>query len=70
MCHMIFMEPYLYHLDYDKAHKVVLAACSPFFRKILNHPKSQQNPFLYMMGVDRDDLNGILNFMYNGEIKE
>ena len=36
--------------DIIQAHKVVLAACSPFFRKILNHQKNQQNPLLYLKG--------------------
>ena len=51
-----------------QAHKVVLAACSPFFRQILAHSQNQLNPFFYLKGVSIDDLNSILNFMYNGEV--
>ena len=34
--------------DIVPAHKVILAACSPLFRKILSRQKNQQNPFLYL----------------------
>ena len=54
--------------DIIQAHKVVLAACSPFFRKILNHQKTQQNPLLYMKGICLSDLQAILNFIYHGEV--
>jgi len=49
------------------AHKVVLSACSPFFRNILRrnpHP----HPLLYIKGVKYDDLLSMLNFMYLGEV--
>lgn len=49
-----------------EAHKVVLSACSTFFRGILrrnNHP----HPLLYLKGVKSSELSSILNFMYLGE---
>jgi hypothetical protein len=50
-----------------QAHKVILGACSPFFRNILRrnpHP----HPLLYMKGVKFTDLQAVLNFMYHGEV--
>ena len=55
-------------IDIVQAHKVILAACSPFFRKILSHQKSQQNPFLYLKGICLEDLQAVLEFMYHGEV--
>ncbi|XP_059090111.1 protein tramtrack, beta isoform-like isoform X2 [Tigriopus californicus] len=49
------------------AHKVILAACSPFFRRVLNK-NPHQNPVIYLKGVDFHNLNAILNFMYYGEV--
>jgi len=50
-----------------KAHKVILSASSPFFRKILSlnpHP----HPLLYLKGVSSSSLGSILQFMYLGEV--
>ena len=55
-------------IDIVQAHKVILAACSPFFRKILSHQRSQQNPLLYLKGICLEDLKPALEFMYHGEI--
>jgi len=50
-----------------QAHKVILAACSPFFRNILRR-NQHQHPLLYMKGVKFTDLQAVLNFMYHGEV--
>ena len=55
-------------VDIVQAHKVILAACSPFFRKILSHQKSQPNPLLYLKGICLEDLQAALEFMYHGEV--
>ena len=50
-----------------EAHKVVLSACSPFFRDLLrkyNHPQ----PLLFLKGVKFSEIVSILNFMYVGEV--
>jgi len=54
--------------DVVQAHKVILAACSPLFRKILARQKNQQNPFLYLKGIRLKELQAVLNFMYHGEV--
>jgi len=50
-----------------QAHKVILSACSPFFRNILRR-NSHQHPLLYLKGVRFPDLQAVLNFMYHGEV--
>ena len=49
------------------AHKVILAACSPFFRSILRRNK-HEHPLLYLKGIKHTDLTAVLNFMYHGEV--
>ena len=50
-----------------KAHKVILSACSPFFRSLLRRNR-HEHPLLYMKGVKFTDLTSVLNFMYHGEV--
>jgi len=50
-----------------QAHKVILSACSPFFRNILRR-NPHQHPLLYLKGVKYNDLQSVLNFMYHGEV--
>ena len=50
-----------------QAHKVILSACSPWFREILKknpHP----HPLLYLKSVKYDNVLSVLNFMYHGEV--
>lgn len=49
------------------AHKVILSACSPFFRQLLRRHK-HQHPLLYLRGVTFSDLESVLAFMYHGEV--
>ena len=49
-----------------KAHKVILSACSPFFKKLLKaypHP----HPLIYMKGMRSSHLTVIIDFLYLGE---
>jgi len=49
-----------------EAHKVIIAASSPFFQKLLernNHP----HPLIYMRMVTFEDLIAIVDFIYFGE---
>eukprot|EP00092_Neocalanus_flemingeri_P031993 GFUD01034768.1.p1 GENE.GFUD01034768.1~~GFUD01034768.1.p1 ORF type:complete len:357 (-),score=74.77 GFUD01034768.1:161-1231(-) len=50
-----------------QAHKVVISACSPFFRNVLRR-NPHQHPLLYLKGVKYKELLSILNFMYMGEV--
>ena len=49
-----------------EAHRVILAAASPFFMELLrNNPHS--HPLIYMRGVKANDLAAVVDFIYNGE---
>jgi len=53
--------------DQIQAHKVIISACSPFFKNILKR-NNHQHPLLYLKGVKFTDLQSVLNFMYHGEV--
>jgi len=48
------------------AHKVILAAASPFFENLLRRNK-HPHPLIYMRGVKSEDLVAIIDFLYYGE---
>ena len=48
------------------AHKVILAASSPFFHKLLKRNK-QPYQVVYMRGMKFEDLVAVVDFLYNGE---
>jgi len=50
-----------------EAHKVILSACSPFFRSVLKK-NPHQHPLLYLKGIKYEDILSVLNFMYHGEV--
>ena len=49
-----------------EAHKVILAASSPFFQKLLGRNK-HPHPLIYMRGMKYEDLLAIVDFLYRGE---
>ena len=49
-----------------KAHKVVLSACSPFFKKLLKTCQHPQ-PLIYLKGMKARSLTAIIDFLYLGE---
>ena len=49
-----------------EAHKVILAASSPFFMHILKRYK-HPHPLIYMRGLKLEDLQAIVDFLYFGE---
>ena len=50
-----------------QAHKVILSACSPFFRSVLKK-NPHEHPLLYLKGIRYEDIISVLNFMYHGEV--
>ena len=49
-----------------EAHKVILAASSPFFRELLRKNK-HPHPLVYLRSLKGDDLVAIIDFLYFGE---
>ena len=51
-----------------RAHKLVLSACSAFFRRLLRRNPGP-NPVIVLWDVAYNDVLNIVDFMYNGEVK-
>ena len=49
------------------AHKLVLSACSGFFKSILK-TNVHSHPLLYLSGIDSRNLGYILDYIYQGEV--
>ena len=49
------------------AHKLILSACSPFFKRVLRR-NAHQHPLLFLKGVSYKDMESVLNFMYHDEV--
>ena len=56
--------------DNLRAHKVILSACSEFFRNILTKESmcAHPNPLIYLSGISAQELKYVLDFMYHGEV--
>ena len=50
------------------AHKLVLVASSEFFRNIIQETKQSQ-PILYIDGIHSSDLQNVLEYVYQGEVR-
>ena len=50
-----------------QAHKIILSAGSQFFDNILGKVK-HPNPFIYLKGIKKVELENIIDFLYNGEV--
>jgi hypothetical protein len=52
-----------------KAHRVILAACSVYFKQVLSSINGQtQYPIIFVNGIQLQDLESMLEFMYRGEV--
>ena len=52
--------------DHISAHRLVLSACSEFFRNFFIKINNQ-NPLIFLSGVSSTDLRMLLDYMYQGE---
>ena len=50
------------------AHKLVLSACSEYFRTIFKNNK-HPNPMLCLYGINHQDLYNVMDYIYNGEVQ-
>ncbi|XP_020285243.1 protein abrupt-like isoform X2 [Pseudomyrmex gracilis] len=50
-----------------KCHKLILAACSPYLRKILEESPCK-HPTIIFKDIQYIDLQALIDFMYNGEV--
>ena len=50
-----------------QAHKLILSACSNFFRSVFKE-NIHQHPLIYLRGVTYSDMVSALDFMYHGEV--
>jgi len=50
-----------------EAHRVILSACSPFFKNIFKRRKHQHS-LIYIKGSKMTELSAVLDFIYHGEV--
>ena len=50
------------------AHKLVLSACSEYFKSIFKKNK-HSHPLLCLEGVSSNDVRNMMDYMYNGELQ-
>uniref|UniRef100_A0A0K8T2U7 Protein bric-a-brac 2 n=2 Tax=Lygus hesperus TaxID=30085 RepID=A0A0K8T2U7_LYGHE len=51
-----------------KAHRIVLSACSQYFKAIFKELGPTQHPVIVVPGADFTDLSALVTFMYSGEV--
>lgn len=50
------------------AHRLVLSACSNYFKEVFKNTAKFSHPLLCLNGVTNEDLINILDYMYNGQV--
>ena len=56
-------------LELFPAHKVIISAGSQFFETILRKTGGQTQPLVYLRGVSKAELEGVLAFLYTGQTR-
>ena len=51
------------------AHRLVLSACSEYFKNIFRNNKNHQHPLICLDGTSSKDLNNVLDYIYKGELQ-
>ncbi|XP_012251062.2 protein bric-a-brac 1 [Athalia rosae] len=51
-----------------RAHKIILSACSYYFKELFKDLSIQQHPVIVLPGTEYADLCALVTFMYNGEV--
>ena len=52
-----------------QAHRNILSACSPVFKEILQLDKQNNRSFIYLRGIQHEEIESVLQFMYLGQAK-
>jgi len=50
------------------AHKIILSACSTYFRDLLADTDIHQETIIVLRDIDREDMKAILDFVYSGTV--
>ena len=50
------------------AHRLVLSACSEYFKEVLKNNAQFSHPLLCLNGIGSEDLTNILDYIYNGQV--
>ena len=51
-----------------KAHRSILSACSKVFKSILETHSPDAFPVIYLRGIDYEEMESMVEFMYSGEV--
>ena len=52
-----------------RAHRNIISACSPVFKNILQFDSSNNNPIIYLRGIQYSEMESIMQFIYLGEAR-